>query len=153
VRAVAQLRRMRVCAGTYERVVLGLEKSQSGDKLVPFFAAEDHSARPTVIAANCSGKILVAGFADDLLRVYSMDALKEIGLLDKHSGTPTGISFMHGDNLMLCVAEDGALSVWRVADWECLAVCPSQNKKKRAQRNQQKKQNKKDFEVEGDEEE
>lgn len=142
---------MRVCVGTYERVVLGLEKALSGDKLVPFFAAEDHSARPTAIAANCSGKLLVAGFADDLLRVYSLDALKEIGLLDKHSGTPTEIKFVHGDNLMLCVAEDGALSVWRVADWECLAICTSSNKKKRQKRNI--KQNNKEFEVEGEEEE
>jgi protein MAK11 len=133
---------MRICAGTYERMVLGLDSNMK-----PFFAAEDCAAKPNAIVTNLSGKTIAAGFADDLIRVYNLDLKKEIGMLDKHRGTPNALAFLNNDNVMLSVADDGALVVWRVADWECLAVStPSKHKAT------SRKKNKKEFEVDGEDE-
>jgi protein MAK11 len=120
---------IKLAVGTYERLVFGLELDSQDGLLRPFFTSEDNTAFAKCLKSNPSGKILAAGFGDDLIKLYSMDQLKEIGVLDKHRGAITAFQFLDGGNVMLAASEDGLVSVWRVADWNCLGELRTDNGK------------------------
>lgn len=104
---------MRVCVGTYEHLIYGLEQQKGSLVLSPFFADEDNTGAIRSLANN--GKVLVAGTSDDLVKVYSLSQLVTIGSLDLHRGAVTGL-YLRQDKL-LSVSVDGSLSIARSSDW------------------------------------
>lgn len=111
--------KIQIVVGTYEHAVFGLEM-QSKDLLMPYFANEHITGMPKCVKSNRSGRVLVCGFDDDLIRVYNLDLLIEVGVLDRHRGTITGLEFIQNDNVVLSSSEDGTVGIWRVADWNFL---------------------------------
>lgn len=62
---------------------------------------------------------MVSGSADETLRVYDLTRRRELGRLDKHRGTVTGVALTRDGSHMVTTAEDRTLCIWRTREWEC----------------------------------
>jgi len=83
------------------------------------FSYEPHGG--TLTALGATGKLLVSGSADELLKVYDTRRMVEVGTLMLHEGTVTAIDF-YGDTHMLSGSEDGGVCIWDVRTWDNLKV-------------------------------
>lgn len=82
----------KVVAGSYERLLYGLEGSTfiQNDKvsfiLRPIFIFPAHVSPIKAVAASPSGKWLATGSADEIIKVWDLKRRKEIGGLMHHEG-------------------------------------------------------------------
>ncbi|KAJ3272709.1 hypothetical protein HDV01_005345 [Terramyces sp. JEL0728] len=106
-----------VVAGTYERLLYGLNGSFTDKELVPSFIYPAHISCITALA--CTPRFLATGSTDEHVKLYDLKIRKEIGSLMHHSGTITGLSFV-GKHHLITTSEDGCIGIVRTSDWEHL---------------------------------
>ncbi|KAJ3318867.1 hypothetical protein HDV06_006988 [Boothiomyces sp. JEL0866] len=106
-----------VIAGTYERLLYGLNGSMTEKELVPSFIYPAHISCITALA--CTPRFLATGSTDEHVKLYDLKIRKEIGSLMHHSGTITGLSFV-GKHHLITTSEDGCIGIVRTSDWEHL---------------------------------
>ncbi|KAJ7233009.1 WD40-repeat-containing domain protein [Mycena rebaudengoi] len=118
----------KVIAGSYEKLLYGLEGSVSYDAdtaalafhLKPVFIFPAHvSCIKAVAASPNGGKWLATGSADEIIKVWDLRRRKEIGGLMHHEGSITHLSFPSRSHL-LSASEDGTLCLFRARDWSVL---------------------------------
>ncbi|KAJ7065374.1 WD40-repeat-containing domain protein [Mycena amicta] len=116
----------KIVAGSYEKLLYGLQGSVSCDKdelsfhLKPVFAFPAHvSCIKAVAASPHGGKWLATGSADEIIKVWDLRRRKEIGGLMHHEGSITHLSFPSRSHL-LSASEDGTLCLFRARDWAVL---------------------------------
>ncbi|KAL5531595.1 hypothetical protein ACEPAG_4472 [Sanghuangporus baumii] len=136
----------KVVAGTYEKLLYGLEGSFVGEDgttldrpaLKPIFIFPAHVACVKVVAASPEGgKWLATGSADEIIKVWDLRRRKEIGDLVHHEGSITYLGFPTRTHLV-SASEDGTICIFRSRDWillrsmkghkgrvNCVAVHPS----------------------------
>ncbi|KAK0489297.1 WD40-repeat-containing domain protein [Armillaria novae-zelandiae] len=134
----------KIVAGSYEKLLYGLEGRVSGDDdkleyhLKPIFIFPAHVSCIKAVAVSPSGgKWLATGSSDEIIKVWDLRRKKEIGGLMHHEGSITHLSFPSRGHL-LSTSEDGTLCLFRARDWavlrslkghkgpvNCVAVHPS----------------------------
>jgi len=115
---------MSFAIGTYEGLVYGLEIVNTPDNqqtLKVKFVSEPHISTVKAVSHSTVGHWMVSGGADESIRIYNTQTLREFGALLKHHGTITSMKFFQ-DSFMLSGAEDGLIYVWSTEKWECLAT-------------------------------
>jgi protein MAK11 len=113
---------MSFAIGTYEGVVygLGIVATPDGQTLKVKFVSEPHISTVKAVAHSV-GHWMVSGGADESIRIYNTETMREFGALLKHQGTITSLKFFQ-DAFMLSAAEDGLIYVWSTEKWECVAT-------------------------------
>src|SRR6267154_1048354 len=135
----------KIIAGSYEKLLYGLDGSVSSDdandgykfELKPIFIFPAHvSCIKAVAASPNGGKWLATGSADEVIKVWDLRRKKEIGGLMHHQGASfysyicliyrvvvTGsITQLHfpSRSHLLSASEDGSLCLFRARDWVVL---------------------------------
>ncbi|KAJ2849647.1 60s ribosome biogenesis protein mak11, partial [Coemansia brasiliensis] len=110
-----------VIAGTYERLLYGLEANQGEEQvtLEPQFIFPAHIGCIKAVATG--GRYLASGSTDEIIRLYDLKKRVELGSLHEHKGSITALQF-HGRSHLLSASEDGAICIFRTKDWEPLKV-------------------------------
>ena len=114
-------------AGGYERLLYGLQCSpspnQSTLKTTLQFVYPSHIS--CIKALATTGRYLVSGSTDELIKIYDLKTRSEVGTLMSHDGTITSLKFWTDQNTekgghLVSSAEDGKICVYRLKDWELL---------------------------------
>ena len=63
---------------------------------------------------------LASGGTDEIIHVYDLHKLKEVGELIEHSDTVLALAFVKNE-FLLSGGNDGKLCLWRCRDWNCVA--------------------------------
>ncbi|KAJ1733418.1 60s ribosome biogenesis protein mak11 [Coemansia biformis] len=110
-----------IAAGTYERILYGIEARFAGDQLTlsPQFIFPSHIGCIKAVAAG--GRYLASGSTDEIVKVYDLKKRVELGSLHEHKGSITALQF-HGHTHLLSASEDGTICVFRTKDWEPLKI-------------------------------
>ncbi|KAL6309384.1 WD40-repeat-containing domain protein [Sparassis latifolia] len=110
----------KVIAGSYEKLLYGLEGTISAEEteptfhLKPIFIFPAHiSCIRAVAASPQGGKWLATGSVDEIVKVWDLRRRKEIG------GSITHLEFPSRSHL-LSASEDGTLSLFHSRDWSVL---------------------------------
>lgn len=119
---------MLICLGTYERILYGWEVtlSQSGtvSETKVVFAIPVHQGYVKSIATT--GRHLVTGGTDEIIKVFDLRKKREQGTLTHHSGTITSLAF-HSTTHLLTASSDATIHLLRTKDWESL-LCLGKHK-------------------------
>ena len=117
-----------VIAGSYEGGLHGWTASETDDgdvRLSLRFSFGAHQGCCRCVATNAhvprAQPLLLSGGDDELVRVYSLKSFRQIGELSRHTGTVTALAFC-GSKHAASAAADGAIVLWRLADWACVHV-------------------------------
>ncbi|BGP12312.1 hypothetical protein JCM10213_002584 [Rhodosporidiobolus nylandii] len=136
-------KRFVVAAGSYERLLYGLEctfePSSSSDSepyslsVAPIFSFPAHLSSLRTVAASVlpspgtgterkvGGKYLVSGGTDEIIKVWDLRRRKEVGSLEGDTtGTLTCMRFVPQRNMLLAASSDSTISLYRVRDWVLL---------------------------------
>ncbi|KAJ2822215.1 60s ribosome biogenesis protein mak11 [Coemansia furcata] len=110
-----------VSAGTYERILYGIEGRFVGEQLTlnPQFIFPAHIG--CIKAVSVGGRYLASGSTDEVIKLYDLKKRVELGSLHEHKGSITSLQF-HGHTHLLSASEDGAICIFRTKDWEPLKV-------------------------------
>ncbi|KAJ2160364.1 60s ribosome biogenesis protein mak11 [Coemansia sp. RSA 552] len=110
-----------IAAGTYERILYGIEGRHVEGKLVlsPQFIFPAHIG--CIKAVSAGGRYLASGSTDEVIKLYDLRRRVELGSLHEHKGSITALQF-HGHAHLLSASEDGAICIFRTKDWEPLKV-------------------------------
>ncbi|KAJ2336957.1 60s ribosome biogenesis protein mak11 [Coemansia sp. RSA 2681] len=110
-----------VTAGTYERILYGIEGRFVGEQLTlnPQFIFPAHIG--CIKAVSVGGRYLASGSTDEVIKLYDLKKRVELGSLHEHKGSITSLHF-HGHTHLLSASEDGAICIFRTKDWEPLKV-------------------------------
>ncbi|WVW81513.1 hypothetical protein I302_103507 [Kwoniella bestiolae CBS 10118] len=112
-----------IIAGTYEKLLYGLEGTFSSEsispKLEPIFIFPAHLACVKAVAASKGGKWLATGSEDEFVKVWDLRRRKEVGSLSQHTGSITSLHFPTSSHL-ITTSEDSTLSLFRTSDWALL---------------------------------
>ena len=125
VRVNEQLRNsgvsMKLVAGSYERFLWGWQVKEKKKELQWTFAYPAHIGPIKCIAS--SGAVVATGGADDTIKVFDINAQKDMGSLYKHEGAVTCLDF-HGSHPginhpthLLSGSEDGSICIWDTDSW------------------------------------
>ncbi|KAG8836082.1 hypothetical protein FRC17_010015 [Serendipita sp. 399] len=124
-------RRLIVVAGSYEKILYGLEIEPQKRKMngederadfTPVFAFPAHiSCVKAVAASRPSGKWLATGGTDETIKIWDLRRRKELGTLQQHQGSITQLSFPTRTHL-ISTSEDGTICVYHTRDWAVLAT-------------------------------
>ncbi|KAF9067183.1 WD40-repeat-containing domain protein, partial [Rhodocollybia butyracea] len=115
----------KVVAGSYERLLYGLEGSTfiQNDKvsfiLKPIFIFPAHVSPIKAVATSPGGKWLATGSADEIVKVWDLKRRKEIGGLMHHEGSVTTLAFPSRSHLV-SASEDGTIGIFHARDWSVL---------------------------------
>jgi protein MAK11 len=118
--------RFQIVAGSYERLLYGLNVEYLADQLslTPIFSFPAHgtclksvSASPP--APGSSKRWLVTGSTEDNVKVWDLRRRKEVGDLIVHQGAATQIKFID-PKLLLTASNDSTISLLRTKDWAVL---------------------------------
>lgn len=120
---------IQVAIGSYENALLGLEtcdaenveldKSSIGETMKIIFSCDDFTSKLRALAVNSSGKNLVAGTSDDMIKLFNVEKRSPMGVLDAHSGGITSIVFQSAE-VLFTSSEDGTVAIFRTSDWNCI---------------------------------
>ncbi|KAJ2190539.1 60s ribosome biogenesis protein mak11 [Coemansia sp. RSA 522] len=110
-----------VVAGTYERILYGLEARVVGSVMTlnPQFIFPAHIG--CIKAVSAGGRYLASGSTDEVIKLYDLKKRVELGSLHEHSGSITALQF-HGGSHLLSASEDGVICIFRTNDWEPLKM-------------------------------
>jgi len=74
------------------------------------------------VATSASGKYLVCGGTDEVIRIFDMQTNKSCGdLAATHQGSITALQF-YADSMLLSGSDDCTICIWRMSDWSCLHI-------------------------------
>jgi protein MAK11 len=115
----------RVIAGTYERLLYGLDacwknESDPTDKSLDLklvIAYATHIGCVKSVATG--GNYLASGSTDEVIKLYDLKKRKELGSLHSHDGTINQLAF-HRSTHLLSASDDGSIAIYRTKDWELL---------------------------------
>ncbi|KAI8916413.1 WD40-repeat-containing domain protein [Gorgonomyces haynaldii] len=107
---------MLVIAGTYERLLYGLEYKE---QLEPVFMYPSHIN--AIKACTATKRFLATGSSDEHIKIYDVIQRKEVGTLMHHQGTITALCFFSNTHLFTA-SEDGQIGIVRSSDWELLKL-------------------------------
>ncbi|KAJ1948363.1 60s ribosome biogenesis protein mak11 [Linderina macrospora] len=110
-----------ITAGTYERILYGIEAQFVGTLLTlsPRFIFPAHIG--CIKAVSAGGRFLASGSTDEIVKLYDLKKRVELGSLHEHKGSITSLQF-HGHTHLLTASDDGAICIFRSKDWEPLKV-------------------------------
>lgn len=110
-----------VCAaGSYEGGLHGWLVEEDGSLALRFSFAAHHGCIRAV-AFLPSRRLLVSGGDDEVLRIFSLRSMKQLGEAGAQQGTLTALCFC-GSCHCLSASSDGTICVWRVSDWSRVHV-------------------------------
>ncbi|XXQ36649.1 WD domain, G-beta repeat [Plasmodiophora brassicae] len=119
--------RVHVCCGSYDRAVCGFDlvlrpedSAEDRQAAIPFtrrYATAAHSGPVRCVASR--GNVLASAGDDEIIRLYDVAKMVEIGSLMEQSASITHLQM--GNGIMLSGAEDGTICVWSVKSWDCLS--------------------------------
>ena len=124
-----------VIAGSYDGYIYGLSalietspQSESGEfeykaTLVQQFIERAHSSHVKVL--SCRWPHLATAGDDDVINLYNLETLREVGSLHQHLTKIQHLQFLPSSHL-LSLSEDGQLVIWRTRDWRpirTLSLC------------------------------
>ncbi|GAA5891851.1 hypothetical protein JCM8208_002912 [Rhodotorula glutinis] len=136
-------KRFTVAAGSYERLLYGLEctfepatAATSGTgadyelSISPIFSFPAHLSSLRTVAASTlihegtgserrvGGKYLVSGGSDEIIKVWDLPRRKEVGSLEGDTiGTITCMRFIPQRNMLAVASTDSTIALYRVRDW------------------------------------
>lgn len=143
VSAPAAPRTFVVSAGSYERLLYGLECTLVASStpspglpyeltISPVFSFPAHLSSLRTVSASLlaspgtgserkvGGKYLVSGGTDEVIKVWDLKRKKEVGTLEgEAAGTITCLRFVSQRNMLLAASTD-AIVIYRVRDWVLL---------------------------------
>eukprot|EP00516_Mucochytrium_quahogii_P003923 CAMPEP_0203755306 /NCGR_PEP_ID=MMETSP0098-20131031/8770_1 /ASSEMBLY_ACC=CAM_ASM_000208 /TAXON_ID=96639 /ORGANISM=" , Strain NY0313808BC1" /LENGTH=364 /DNA_ID=CAMNT_0050646707 /DNA_START=9 /DNA_END=1100 /DNA_ORIENTATION=+ len=137
---------MKVVVGCYDGTLHGWDTDSKVDKSADseadklnamqlVFAYEAHFSCTTTVAASrnwlkynvaknarngASNTFLASGGSDEIIKVYDLGKLKEIGELVEHTDSILCLAFV-GNKFLLSGGRDGKLCVWRCKDWNLVS--------------------------------
>ncbi|CAK9276865.1 unnamed protein product [Sphagnum jensenii] len=132
---------MKLVAGSYERFLWGWEVKEKKKQLEWAFSYPAHLGAIKCIA-SC-GSVVATGGADDTIKVFDLNAQKDMGSLYKHEGAVTCLQF-HGPRgaggapvsnhptHLLSGSEDGSIFIWDTDSWIHLKTMRSKKDSKGA---------------------
>ncbi|KAK2961463.1 hypothetical protein BLNAU_3584 [Blattamonas nauphoetae] len=123
-----------ICVGTYEKGMIGLELTrnpttnpQTEDDTLLYlsapFSPQPHLGSVDTIAM--CGSILATGCTDELIRLYDLGRMKEIGKCNEHSASLSAIALIerNQDKAMVSCDKSGVLYFWTSKkngqEWNC----------------------------------
>ncbi|GAC99763.1 hypothetical protein PHSY_007366 [Pseudozyma hubeiensis SY62] len=121
----------RIVAGSYERLLYGLEASVEASSgassstafditLKPIFTFPAHiSSIRTVATAGSDSKWLATGGTDEIVKVWDLRKRREVGQLTGHEGTITSLTFA-SRTYLLTTSADSNINLYRTRDWALL---------------------------------
>ncbi|RSH83572.1 uncharacterized protein EHS24_007260 [Apiotrichum porosum] len=113
----------KIMAGSYEKLLYGLEGSYPAGSdvpvLEPIFIFPAHMACVKAVAASAGGKWLATGSEDEFIKVWDLRRKKEVGSLSQHTGSITSLAFPSSSHL-LASSDDSTISLFRSSDWALL---------------------------------
>ncbi|KPV78002.1 uncharacterized protein RHOBADRAFT_50525 [Rhodotorula graminis WP1] len=139
VKNPAAPKRFTVAAGSYERLLYGLEctfEPATGTgtdfelSISPIFSFPAHLSSLRTVAASTlthegtgserrvGGKYLVSGGSDEIIKVWDLPRRKEVGSLEGDTiGTITCMRFVPQRNMLAVASTDSTIALYRVRDW------------------------------------
>lgn len=112
----------RIIAGSYERILYGLDASPDGDKLEPLFIFPAHIGCIKCLAVG--GRWLASGSTDEVIKLYDLSTRKEAGSLLQSEGSITSLAF-HSNTHLLSSSSNGNVSIYRTSDFSLLSTLRS----------------------------
>uniref|UniRef100_A0A7I4EKH9 Anaphase-promoting complex subunit 4 WD40 domain-containing protein n=1 Tax=Physcomitrium patens TaxID=3218 RepID=A0A7I4EKH9_PHYPA len=112
---------MKLVAGSYERFLWGYDVKLKKQELQWKFAYPAHIGAIKCIAS--SGAVVATGGADDTIRIFDLNAQKDMGSLYKHEGAVTCLDFhnshpsINHPTHLLSGSEDGSICIWDTDAW------------------------------------
>lgn len=74
------------------------------------------------VAVSASGRYLVCGGENEVIRIFDMTNNKSLGdLAGTHTGSITALEFFE-DSFLLSGSQDNSVCIWRVQDWACVHI-------------------------------
>lgn len=132
-------RSFKIVAGSYEKLLYGLEGSFTEEKisLKPIFMFPAHVSAVKAIATSPSGgRWLATGSSDEIIKIWDLRKLKELGGLMQHEGMiiyfatifilslvlPGSITYLDFPtrSYLVSASEDGTICLFRTRDWVLL---------------------------------
>ncbi|KDN52379.1 WD40 repeat-like protein [Tilletiaria anomala UBC 951] len=117
---------LRIVAGSYERLLYGLDASVTAGTeglqftFTPHFIFPAHiSSIRSVACAGHDSKWLATGGTDESIKVWDLRKRIEVGTLTGHEGTITALHFPTRTYL-LTTGQDGRINIYRSRDWSLL---------------------------------
>lgn len=111
--------KVEIIVGTTEEFILGYQLTCQKDGKVSLSQSfADHSHTGSVRQIAISGKFLVSGASDEILRIFNLHSRTEVGLIMEHQGTITDLAF-HGSRYLFSASQDGNICIFNRAKWEC----------------------------------
>ena len=112
---------IRIVGGCYDGSIHGWE--WNGNEFGLKFAYKCHQSCTKCLGVSSSeGKIyLASGGTDEIVKVYQLDKVKELGELFQHQDTILSLCFI-GNKYLLSGGKDGQLILWRCKDWEIVST-------------------------------
>ncbi|XP_069945183.1 p21-activated protein kinase-interacting protein 1-like [Cherax quadricarinatus] len=112
-------RNVEIIVGTYEEFIIGYQLTVQKDGKVSLTQSfTDHSHTGSVRKIAISGKFLISGGSDEILRIFNLSSRFEVGTIMEHKGTITDLVF-HGSQYLFSTAEDGNICIFSRGKWEC----------------------------------
>ena len=87
----------------------------------PALAFQEPKDAVFAVAFSPDGKLLAAGGADNVARVWSVDEKKLVGELKGHSDWVLGVSFSADGKFLVTSSADRTAQVWEVGTWKPVA--------------------------------
>ncbi|KAJ3049615.1 hypothetical protein HK097_009398 [Rhizophlyctis rosea] len=123
----ADVSTFRIVAGTYERLLYGLDVTSptTSPAIKPAFIYPSHIS--CIKSLTTSTRHLATGSTDETVKIYDLRLRKEVGILMHHNGTITCLKFFKSSHLVTA-SEDGTIAIVRTRDWEVLKTLTGHKK-------------------------
>lgn len=110
----------RIITGSYEHNLFCVALNLNETKVIfnPVFHFKAHTQSIRCLART--GRFLVSGSNDELIRLYDLQKRRESGTLMHHTGAVICLKFFK-KKWLFSGSDDGHLLIWRCKDWEVLA--------------------------------
>lgn len=111
-----------IIAGSYEGGLHGWSvPKRQDDASSLLFSFVAHTGCVRSVAVHKGKKLLISGGDDEVIKVFSLKTMKQIGEAEMQRGTITSLAFC-GMHHALSGSSDGTICVWRIKDWQCVHV-------------------------------
>lgn len=116
-----------VIVGTGEEFLLGYEIKETEDGSLTFKQSfTNHSHQGALRKVAVSGKFLLSGGTDEVIRVFNLNRRNEVGLIMEHLGTITNITVFEASHLFSS-GEDGNICIFKRGNWLCEKTLKAHN--------------------------